>query len=318
MNTTELGKSNIFIPKIMMGTWQAGKQMWTGIEDNDSIEALKTAYENGITAFDTAEMYGKGHSEKILGQALKDVRKNIVIATKAAPFNLTKDKIKNACHKSLKNIGTDYIDLYQIHWPAGSFGSKKTPVEETLDALNELKNEGKIRAIGVSNFSADQLKEASDYTAIDSVQPPYSILWRHAEKDILPLCKKKQITMLSYSPMAQGLLTGKFQKDHKFEKGDNRRSNKLFSGEAFEKSLAIIKELKPVAADLDMSMANLALCWVISRDNTVAIAGARNAKQAENNAKALNCRLPEEVIKLIDSLSAGMAGLTGENPVMWD
>ena len=193
MSFIQLGKSDINISRIIMGTWQAGKQMWTGIQDSDSIQAIETAFDQGITTFDTAELYGKGHSEKILGKAIKKVRDKAVIATKAAPHNLSSQKIKNACEKSLKNLDTDYIDLYQIHWPAGSFGSKKIPLEETLTALEDLKKAGKIRAIGVSNFSLDQLKEALKFSQIESVQPPYSILWRHIEKALLPFCNKNRI-----------------------------------------------------------------------------------------------------------------------------
>jgi aryl-alcohol dehydrogenase-like predicted oxidoreductase len=300
-----------------MGTWQAGKQMWTGIQDADSIAAIKTAYENGITTFDTAELYGKGHSEKILGKAIKDVRDKVVLATKAAPQNLSAEKIKNACERSLKNLDTDYIDLYQIHWPAGSFGSKKIPVEESLDALNRLKDAGKIRAIGVSNFSIDQLKEAVKYSAIDSIQPPYSILWRHIEKDILPFCNENQITILSYSSMAQGLLSGKFKQGHKFDKGDHRKSNKLFSDDLFEKSLDVISKLKPIASDLGLPLSGLALCWVASHNLTAAIAGARNPEQAKSNAGILNCRLPEDIMEMIDEISKDINKLLGDNPVMW-
>lgn len=317
MNFLNLGSTDIKISKIIMGTWQAGKQMWTGIEDSDSIEAIKTAYENNITTFDTAEMYGKGHSERILGQALKSVRDKVVIATKAAPQNLSKDKLISACEKSLKNLDTDYIDLYQIHWPAGSFGSKKIPVSETLEAMDKLKKQGKIRAVGVSNFSREQLEEALNCYQIDSVQPPYSILWRHIEKDLTPLCFEKNITVLSYSPMAQGLLTGRFKKGHKFEKGDNRASNKLFQGETFEKALEIIEELKPIASDLGISLSNLALSWVKSKKNTAAIAGARNKNQSKENAKALNTNLSAELVEFIDKKTLEFTNITGESPVMW-
>ncbi|MCB9482045.1 MAG: aldo/keto reductase [Desulfobacteraceae bacterium] len=317
MNFLNLGSTDIKISKIIMGTWQAGKQMWTGIEDSDSIEAIKTAYENNITTFDTAEMYGKGHSERILGQALKSVRNKVVIATKAAPQNLSKDKLISACEKSLKNLDTDYIDLYQIHWPAGSFGSKKIPVSETLEAMDKLKKQGKIRAVGVSNFSREQLEEALNCYQIDSVQPPYSILWRHIEKDLTPLCFEKNITVLSYSPMAQGLLTGRFKKGHKFEKGDNRASNKLFQGETFEKALEIIEELKPIASDLGISLSNLALSWVKSKKNTAAIAGARNKNQSKENAKALNTNLSAELVEFIDKKTLEFTNITGESPVMW-
>ena len=140
-----------------MGTWQAGKEMWAGIDDTESITAIKAAYDAGITTFDTAEVYGNGHSEKIVGNALQNVRDRVVIATKVFSNHLQYKKVINACHGSLKNLNTDYIDLYQIHWPPGSFGAKPVPLEETMGALSDLKAQGKIRAIGVSNFSRSQL-----------------------------------------------------------------------------------------------------------------------------------------------------------------
>ncbi|MDY0132348.1 MAG: aldo/keto reductase [Desulforegulaceae bacterium] len=317
MNFLNLGSTDIKISKIIMGTWQTGKQMWTGIQDSDSIEAITTAYENNITTFDTAEMYGKGHSERILGKALKNVRDKVIIATKAAPHNLSKEKLVSACEKSLKNLDTDYIDLYQIHWPAGSFGSKRIPVSETLEAMKKLKEQGKIRAIGVSNFSREQLKEALNFSRIDSVQPPYSILWRHIEKDLMPFCLENKITILSYSSMAQGLLSGKFKKDHKFDKKDNRASNKLFQGETFEKALEIIEDLKPIASNLGISLSELALAWVKKHENTAAIAGARNKEQSKENSKALNIDLSLEIMDFINKKSKDFISLTEESPIMW-
>lgn len=317
MSYISLGKSQIKISKVIMGTWQAGKQMWTGIHDSDSLEAIKTAYEKGITTFDTAEMYGKGHSEQILGKAIKDMRNKVVLATKAAPHNLSDQKIRNACERSLKNLSTDYIDLYQIHWPAGSFGSKKIPIEETLNAMNDLKKQGKIRSIGVSNFSLEQLKEALNFAQIDSIQPPYSILWRGIEDKIMPFCEQNNISILAYSSLAQGLLTGKFTKGHAFEKGDNRKSNMLFSDKIFEKALDIIDHLKPIASDFGMSLAELAICWVTSHNNTAALTGARNSQQTKTNAMALNSKLPEDIIHSINEASNELKNIIGDKSVMW-
>ena len=170
-----LGTSGIKISAIIMGTWQAGKDMWVGIDDTESTQAIKAAYDAGITTFDTAEVYGNGHSEKIVGNALQDVRDKVVIATKVFSNHLKYQQVMDACHGSLKNLNTDYIDLYQIHWPPGSFGSKKVPLEETMRALTDLKSQGKIRAVGVSNFSRSQLEDVATYGKIHSLQPPYSL-----------------------------------------------------------------------------------------------------------------------------------------------
>jgi myo-inositol catabolism protein IolS len=153
MKMRRLVNTEIDISPILMGTWQAGKAMWTDIDDNETTRAIRAAYDAGITTFDTAEVYGNGHSERILGQALSDVRDNVIIATKVFSNHLKYDQVVAACHRSLKNLKTDTIDLYQVHWPPGSFGHARVPMEETLSALNDLKEQGKIRAIGVSNFS---------------------------------------------------------------------------------------------------------------------------------------------------------------------
>ena len=209
MQPRKLGQSDIQISPIIMGLWQAGKEMWVGIEDKQTTQAIRAAFDAGITTFDTAEAYGRGHSERILASALSENRDQVIYATKVFANHLKFDQVLEACHRSLKNLQTDYIDLYQIHWPSGSFGLSEVPIGETMGALNELKDQGKIRAIGVSNFSRPQLQEAIQYGQIDSLQPPYSLFWRQVEKDTMSFCVENKITILAYSPMAQGLLTEK-------------------------------------------------------------------------------------------------------------
>ena len=160
MRTLTLRHSGLTLSRIIAGGWQAGRDLWVGIEDAESIAALQAAFDAGITTFDTAEDYGNGHSERILGQALGSVRDQIVIATKVSWDHLRRAQIVEACERSLRNLGTDRIDLYQVHWPAGTFDSELVPLEETMDALVTLKRQGKIRAIGVSNFSPEQLRHA--------------------------------------------------------------------------------------------------------------------------------------------------------------
>jgi len=211
MQKRYLGQTNIEITPLLVGTWQAGKKMWAGIEDEESIKAIRAAFEAGITTVDTAEIYGEGHSELIVAQALADVREQVIYATKVFANHLKYEQVIAACHRSLKNLQTDYIDLYQIHWPSGSWNTEIVPISETMAALNYLKAQGKIRAIGVSNFSRSQLEEASQYGRIESIQPPYSLFWRSVEKEIMPYCIENNISILAYSPLAQGLLTGKFR-----------------------------------------------------------------------------------------------------------
>ena len=302
MKLRQLGQSDIYISPIIMGLWQAGKEMWVGIDDRETTKAIRAAFEAGITTFDTAEAYGKGHSEQILASAISDKRDEAIYATKVFANHLKFDQVLKACDRSLKNLQTDYIDLYQIHWPSGSFGFGEVPIGETMGALNELKEQGKIRAIGVSNFSRPQLQEAVQYGQIDSLQPPYSLFWRQVEKDTMSFCIENKITILAYAPMAQGLLTGKFGPAHTFAKGDIRAKNKLFQPDTYARAQEALTKLRPIANRKDVTLAQLALSWVTSHPNACAIAGARNANQASENAKAGSIALSNEELSEIDGI----------------
>jgi aryl-alcohol dehydrogenase-like predicted oxidoreductase len=327
METRQLGTSEVKITPILMGTWQAGKSMWVGIEDAETIQAIRAAFDAGITTVDTAEVYGNGHSEQIVAQALSDVRDQVTYATKVFANHLKYDQVIEACEGSLKNLKTDYIDLYQIHWPSGVFNSEVVPIEETMSALNHLKEQGKIRAIGVSNFSRTQLEEASQYGRIDSLQPPYSLFWRQVEKDTRPYCVENNISILAYSSLAQGLLTGKFGREHKFEEGDNRAKNKLFKGENYERAQQALDQLRPIAERHQCSLAQLSLAWLIAQPQTnalalggrvSAIAGARNADQAVSNAQTAEVKLSADDLQEIDAIARVVTDPLDDNPVMWD
>ena len=318
MEKRSLGTSQIQITPIIMGTWQAGKRMWVGIEDSDTIKAMQAAFDAGITTFDTAEVYGEGHSEQIVATALADMRDQVVYASKVFANHLKYDQVMEACDRSLKNLKTDYIDLYQIHWPSGSFNNAIVPIEETMSALNELKQQGKVRAIGVSNFSRTQLEEAAKYGQIDSLQPPYSLFWRWVEKDAMPYCVENNISIIAYSSLAQGLLTGKFKSGHKFEKGDNRADNKLFKGENYERAQEALSKLRPIAESHQCSLAQLALAWLIAQPQANAIAGARNAEQAAQNAQAAEVKLSNDELKEIDAIGRIVTNHLDDGAVMWE
>ena len=318
MRLRKLGQSDIHISPIIMGLWQAGKEMWVGIDDKETTKAIRTAFEAGITTFDTAEAYGKGHSEQILASAISEIRDKVIYATKVFSNNLKFDQVLEACHRSLKNLQTDYIDLYQIHWPSGSFGFDEVPIGETMGALNELKDQGKIRSIGVSNFSRPQLQETVQHGQIDSLQPPYSLFWRHVEKDTMSFCVENKITILAYSPMAQGLLTGKFGPDHAFAKGDIRTTNRLFQPDTYARVQEALTKLRPIADRKGVTIGQLALSWVTSHPDTCAIAGARNANQASENAKAGSIALSNEELSEIDEIGRGVTDYLDEDPVMWN
>ncbi|MEE3719487.1 aldo/keto reductase [Tumidithrix elongata RA019] len=318
MNKRSLGNSELLISPIVMGTWQAGKKMWVGIEDSETVKAIRSGFEAGITTVDTAEVYGDGHSEQIVAEALADVRDRVVYATKVFANHLKYDLVLEACERSLKNLKTDYIDLYQIHWPSGTWKSEIVPIEETMSALNKLKQDGKIRAIGVSNFSRAQLEEASQYGRIDSIQPPYSLFWRQVEKDLTPYCVEQNISILAYSSLAQGLLTGKFKADHQFAEGDHRAANKLFKGENLSRATQALEQLKPIADRHQTTLGNLALAWLIAQPQTNAIVGARDAAQAIQNAKAAKIALSAEELQAIDAIGRTVTDRLDDNPVMWN
>jgi myo-inositol catabolism protein IolS len=318
MELRSLGISEIKISPIIMGTWQVGKEMWADIDDNESIRALNAAYDSGITTFDTAEVYGSGHSEKIVGNTLRDIRDKVVIATKVFSNHLKYEQVINACHRSLKNLKTDYIDLYQIHWPPGSFGSENVSLEETMRALTDLKSQGKIRSIGVSNFSRTLIEQAVKYGRIDSLQPPYSLFWRMVETDAMPYCLKNNITILAYSPMAQGLLTGKFGPDHQFAKGDHRFRNKLFQPSNYRRVQVALDNLLPIAKANNITLGQLALAWVVSQEGVCAIAGARSAEQATENAAAASIHLSDQDIAAINRIGKMVTDHLDDDPVMWD
>lgn len=318
MDKRTLGTSDVQITPILIGTWQAGKRMWVGIEDADSIQAIRAAFEAGITTVDTAEVYGEGHSERIVAEALSDVRDRVEYATKVFANHLKYDQVIEACDRSLKNLKTEYIDLYQIHWPSGAFNSEIVPIEETMRALNYLQDQGKIRAIGVSNFSRDQLAEASKYGRIDSLQPAYSLFWRQVEKDAVPYCIENNISILAYSPLAQGLLTGKFAADQKFYPSDNRASNRLFQGENFERAQQALQKLRPIAVHHRATLAQLALAWLIAQPQTNAIAGVRYAEQAKDNALAADIKLSSDELAQIDAIGRIVTDHLDNSPVMWN
>lgn len=318
MELLTLGKSDIRISPVIMGTWQAGKDMWSGIEDRETVRAIKTAVDAGITTFDTAEAYGNGHSERIVGEALKSARGRVVIATKVFPNHYQYDQVLNACHKSLINLDTDYIDLYQLHWPSGSFKTKQVPIEDTMKAMNKLKDQGKIRSIGVSNFSAKEIEEASKYGRIDSLQPPYSLFWRQVEKTEIPYCLENGITILAYSSMAQGILTGKFGSRPNFEKGDHRSTNRLFKPENYDRVLKALGMLQQIADKYEITLGQLALAWVISRKGVCAIAGARSEEQVRQNAHAMAVTLTEDDLNQVDETGRSVTDHLDDNPVLWE
>lgn len=319
MQYETVGKSSLKFSKIILGTWQAGKAMWADIDDKDSSRAIRGALDFGISTIDTAPIYGDGHSEKIIGQALKGVARNkYQIATKAWVASLKFDQVIEQCNQSLRNLQTDMIDLYQIHWPAGTFNSELVPISETMKALNKLQTSGKIKHIGVSNFSKAQLQEAMEYGEIISNQPPYSLLWRYYDQEINPFCRENDISILAYSSLAQGILTGKFNRNHVFRAGDHRAANKLIQPSVFANIEIVLDGLREYAHKYQTTIGNIALNWLIGQPKTFAIVGMRNLAQVEDTARCMDFNLTEAELKEIDYLSKIVTDNMQQDNVMWN
>ena len=248
MEYKKLGQSNLEVSLIGYGGWALSGKGWGDVNKKEALETVEKSIENGINFFDTAPVYGFGKSEELLGMLLSSVRKKVIIATKCGLrwddrgrvfHDLTRDAVLRDIESSLARLKTDYIDLYQIHWP-----DNKTELNETLDTLNELKKNGVIRFIGLSNFNRELLEKATDLAEVTSLQALYNMLQRDAERDLLPFCKKNRVGFICYSPLAQGILSGKINEDFKPGRHDVRRFNPLFrSRDTFRECIAFTKKL---------------------------------------------------------------------------
>ena len=322
MEYRKIGNSDLELSVITFGAWAAGGWMWGSTDRNDAISAIKAGYDLGVTSIDTAPIYGQGDSEEIVGDAIKGIsRDKLQLVTKfGMRWDLAKGdfgfKSKNndgkeidiykyagkesviyECEQSLKRLGTDYIDLYQIHWP-----DLTTPISETFEAVSRLIEQGKVRYAGVCNYDAAQLKEADQTLEIISNQIPFSMVNRGVEEETVPYCIENNKSVLAYSPMERGLLTGKMTADYKFEEGDHRQGNKFFSPESIEKTNAFLAKIKPLADEKNATLSQLVLRWTIERPGiTIALVGARNEKQAVQNAGAINVKLNAEEIQFINT-----------------
>ncbi|MFQ5808709.1 MAG: aldo/keto reductase [Armatimonadota bacterium] len=289
METTELGSSGIEVTRICLGCWQMGISEWSDVEDDASIETIHRALDLGINFLDTAEVYGGGHSEEVVGKALRGRRDEVVIATKVGHRNLKRDAVREALEASLSRLQTDYVDLYQIHWPW-----REVEPEETLEAMTALKQEGKIRAIGVSNYGADLMERAVKVTDVDSLQPPFSIVWREIDDETLPFCIEHNVAVLAYSPMAQGLILGKFRS--KDDLPDDCRGNNVLTHDGiWEKVLVVSDMVAEIGEKYDKSPAQVALNWVLTTPGiTCAIAGSRRPEHIADSVGAVGWEMDKE------------------------
>jgi aryl-alcohol dehydrogenase-like predicted oxidoreductase len=330
MEQRKLGAANLELPVVTFGAWAIGGLFWGGSDDRDALEAIHAAVDSGIDAIDTAPIYGCGHSETLVGQALVGRRDKVKILTKCGlrwddtsgefyfkleetPFghpvtvykNVRADSILKECEASLRRLKTDYVDLYQVHWPSATASA-----EETMGVLDRLKEQGKIREFGASNYNSGQLQEARRYAPIASDQIKYNLLERTIEKDELPYCLKHRIGVICYSPMAMGLLTGKVTRERQFPVTDSRSAHPLFSREKRALVLQALEKIRPIANAHKTSFGQIAVAWTLAQPGvTTALVGARNAAQVRQNAEAADVKLSQEEVSQITAVFDALGDL---------
>jgi len=326
MTSKRLGSSGIACESVGLGTWAMGGWMWGGSDDAAAIDAIRASLDAGVSLIDTAPAYGLGHAETLVGQALAGRRSDAVIATKCGLVwhtkqgthffdeegqpvyrHLGRESIVHEVEQSLKRLQTDYIDLYITHWQ-----DAKTPVEETMGALLDLKRQGKIRAIGVSNVDAPTLTEYLKHGPVDAIQERYSLIDREIESALVPLCQQHDIAVLGYSSLALGLLAGPIDPQRRFNGDDQRNDNPRFSGANRQKLNAFFADIEAVRTRLQCSFAQLLIAWTTAHGRvTVALCGARNAEQAIDNAGATRVQLSaEDLLQIERAADRHLNGLT--------
>ncbi|WP_187972653.1 aldo/keto reductase [Aquibium microcysteis] len=314
MITREIGRSGITASAIGLGTWAIGGWMWGGTDEAASVAAIQASIDEGVSLIDTAPAYGQGVAEEIVGKAIRGRREAVVLATKCGLVwhtrkgnhffdydgrpvhrHLGRESIVHEVEQSLRRLGTDHIDLYITHWQ-----DPTTPVEETVAALQDLKRQGKIRAIGASNLSVAELEAYVAAGGLDAIQEEYSMVKRGIERTLLPVCLREGISVLSYSSLALGLLSGRIGPERVFSGDDLRRDNPRFSIANREKVARLMAEIAPIAAVHDATPAQIVIAWTIRQPGiTFSLCGARNPDQARENARAGRIRLSDTDITTI-------------------
>lgn len=320
MELRTLGKSSVKVTPMAFGAWAIGGWMWGGAEETDAIKAIQTAYHAGITTIDTAPVYGFGRSEELVGKAMQGIaRDKYQILTKFGMnwqtqqgepyFDTTdndgrkfkmhkwasKEKVMQECEDSLRRLNTDYIDLYQIHWPDNT-----TPVSETFEAVQRLIEQGKVRAAGVCNYSVQLVDEAFKTIQLASNQVPYSLINRDIEKEIIPQAIDKGMSIIPYSPLQRGLLTGKIKPGHQFNEGDTREGNRFYTDDNIRRTNELLEEIKPISEKYNATLAQVVINWTISQPGIgCVLVGARNEQQVKDNVGALNFTLSSEDVRMI-------------------
>jgi aryl-alcohol dehydrogenase-like predicted oxidoreductase len=314
-----LGQTNLQVSAIAFGTWAFGGD-WGAADLQEAKNTIQYALKRGINLFDTAQGYGFGMAERVLADGLRDQtkREDVVIATKGG---LRKDgdrllrdagrqSLRDGVESSLRNLRTDYIDIYQVHWP-----DLHTPPEETAQALEELVAEGKIRHVGVSNYDADQMQALGRFGRVETLQPPYHLFRRDIEDKILSYTTEHDIGVLVYGPMAHGLLSGRMTESMTFDSDDWRSKSPDFAGETFRQNLAVVERLKVLARELGMSLPQLAVAWTLANPAVdVAVVGARRASHLDETAAAADIEVSTADLQEIDAILADALPVRGPHP----
>lgn len=331
MQIRKLGRSDLRLPGVVFGAWAiGGGPYWNGTDDDDAVDALRAGLDAGITAIDTAPIYGLGHSERVVGAALAERRERVKICTKVGLRwdatdgelffesrgedgkslgvyrNSRPESVRLECERSLARLGVEHIDLLQVHWP-----DPTTPIAETMGALAELRAEGKIGAVGVSNYTPEMLSEAQralGEVPLASTQPKYSLVAREIEADVLPWALANEVGVLAYSPLEQGLLTGKVREERAFTASEGRAKRASFAAENRRRVNELLDEVvAPVAQQLGASLAQIVIAWTLARPGiSCTLVGARSASQARENARGGELELSAEAWAAIDEAFAGL------------
>lgn len=298
METRPLGKNGPQVAKICFGAYPIGGDLGA-IPESQAIATVQVAVDAGMTFIDTAEGYGT--SESLVGKALQGRRRDVFLATKLSGDH-SSEHLARAIESSLRALDTDYIDLYQLHSP------RSEPIEETMGHLTRLRDAGTIRYIGVSNFSADQTREALKFGPVHSSQPMYNLLHREAEESVLPFCLENGVGVIPHSVLAKGRLTGRYRPGHEFPEGDNRRGRDGFYGEIFQATCEVTEQLKAWAADHGRDMVQLAIAWTLAQPSvTSGLVGAKSPEQARHNARAADWDLTDAELREIDAIRGDLA-----------
>jgi len=320
MKMVKLGNTSLEVSQIALGAWAIGGWMWGGSDRKESLRAVSAAIDQGISSIDTAPAYGFGLSEEIVGEAIRGKRDRVQILTKfglrwdtdlgefyfptrrsdGTAVNIHRyaagESILKECEDSLRRLKTDYIDLYQIHWP-----DPTTPVEETMEAMKKLIQQGKVRAAGVCNYSREELQRAGKVLTLASDQVPYSMVRRDIEDELVPYCMQENIGIMVYSPLQRGILSGKIKPDHQFRGGDNRPETPYYKLGNIVRINNFLDQIRPLADDRGVSLAQLILRWTLQRPGiTCLLAGVRNEEQLAENAGSLQFELSQPEMDIIN------------------